>query len=300
MKSTGSNDTKFFPSRIPVTAVGINKALMAVGAHADDIEINVGGTVLKYFDAGYEIDYVMSTNNFSGAWKLRQADGTLKRESPPWERIMPRRKEEAAAAAALVNTEPVHLDHPQRHFISPAGKHIELRYGSEQPGEIGPQTPSILTAHEDTNAVQRLADLILVRNPEAVMVHGIVMTDMEHVGTCLLTTKAYWRAVKAGYRGMLLHWHDVGSGIFGEAYSRWDTYVDVTPFWQRKLDWINVHACMIPNAAEIEYASPDVVCNCAQPEVFNVISRGQRLFVDTPFAAEIRMNYGTARTMPSL
>ena len=65
-------------SRKPVTAVGLNRALMAVGAHADDIEINVGGTCLKYHELGYEIDYVMSTNNFSGDWKLRQPDGSLK------------------------------------------------------------------------------------------------------------------------------------------------------------------------------------------------------------------------------
>jgi LmbE family N-acetylglucosaminyl deacetylase len=47
---------------------------MAIGAHADDIEVCVGGTLLKYRDAGYEIDYVMSTNNFSGNWnRLRKS-----------------------------------------------------------------------------------------------------------------------------------------------------------------------------------------------------------------------------------
>jgi LmbE family N-acetylglucosaminyl deacetylase len=275
-------------SRKPVTAVGVNRALMAVGAHADDIEINVGGTLSKYHDAGYEIDYVMSTNNFSGAWKLREPDGSLKRESPPWDRIMPKRKEEAAAAAALVGAEPVHLDHPQRHFINAAGRFVELRYGVEQPGPVGTETPTILTAHEDPASVKRLADLIVARNPEAVLVHGMVMGDLEHVGTCLLTTKAYWKAVERGYQGMLLHWHDVGSGIFGDAYGRWDTYVDVSGVWQRKLDWIGVHACMIPTPAEIEYASREVVCGCAQAEVFNIVSRGRRYFDNAPFGAELR------------
>jgi LmbE family N-acetylglucosaminyl deacetylase len=263
---------------------------MAVGAHADDIEINVGGTCLKYHELGYEIDYVMSTNNFSGEWKLRQPDGSLKREGPPWHRIMPKRKEEAAAAAALVGTEPVHLDHPQRHFINDAGAKVEVRYGVEKPGDLGTETPTILTAHEHVPSVRRLADLIVARNPEAVMVHGMVMTDMEHLGTCLLVTKAYWKAVELGYQGMLLHWHDVGAGIFGDAYTCWDTYIDVTDFWQRKLDWIGVHACMIPTPAEIEYASPDVVRACAEPEVFNVISRGRRHFDNLPFGAEIRLH----------
>ena len=277
-------------SRKPVSAVGVSRALMAVGAHADDIEINVGGTLLKYHDVGYEIDYVMSTNNFSGTWKLRAPDGSLKRESPPWDRIMSKRKEEAAAAAALVGTEPVHLDHPQRHFINAAGQFVELRYGVERPGPIGTEAPTILTAHEDPASVKRLADLIVARNPEAVLVHGMVMTDMEHVGTCLLTTKAYWKAAEQGYQGMLLHWHDVGAGLFGDAYGVWDTHIDVTDFWQRKLDWIGVHACMIPTPSEIEYASRDVVRACAQPEVFNIVSRGRRYFDSAPFGAEIRMN----------
>ena len=42
------------------------RSIMCVGAHADDIEFSVGGACLKYLDRGYEIDYVMSTNNMSG------------------------------------------------------------------------------------------------------------------------------------------------------------------------------------------------------------------------------------------
>ena len=198
--------------------------------------------------------------------------------------------ERVRAAAALVGTEPVHLDHPQRHFINAAGQFVELRYGVERPGPIGTEAPTILTAHEDPASVKRLADLIVARNPEAVLVHGMVMTDMEHVGTCLLTTKAYWKAAEQGYQGMLLHWHDVGAGLFGDAYGVWDTHIDVTDFWQRKLDWIGVHACMIPTPSEIEYASRDVVRACAQPEVFNIVSRGRRYFDSAPFGAEIRMN----------
>jgi len=53
----------------------VNRSLMAVGAHADDIEICVGGTLLKYRDLGYEIVYVMATNNFSGRWSYARPDG---------------------------------------------------------------------------------------------------------------------------------------------------------------------------------------------------------------------------------
>ena len=33
----------------------MNRSIMAVGAHADDIEIQTGGTLAKYRDADYEV-----------------------------------------------------------------------------------------------------------------------------------------------------------------------------------------------------------------------------------------------------
>ena len=41
------------------------KVLMAIGAHADDIEFNAGGTLFKYLEKGYEVVYILSTNNIS-------------------------------------------------------------------------------------------------------------------------------------------------------------------------------------------------------------------------------------------
>ena len=103
-----------------------NQTLMAIGAHADNIELNVGGTLAKYREMGYDVVYVMSTNNMSGGWsKLR------------------------------------------------------------------PDTPTILTAHEDKTAVRKLAELMLKHKPEAVMTHGPVMVDMEHVGTCMPDTGSF-------------------------------------------------------------------------------------------------------------
>ena len=276
--------------RKAITEVGTNRALMAIGAHADDIEFNVGGTLIKYHDMGYEIDYIMSTNNFSGTWKIKMEDGSLKRETPPWNKIMPQRKKEAQQAAAQLGTEAVHLDHPQRHFINEKGEKVELRYGVEKAGPIDTDTPTILTAHEDKASVDRLAQLICERNPEAVMTNSIIATDMEHTGTCLLTTKAYWQAVEKGYQGMLLHWHELACGSFGDAYRQWDSYIDVSEVWERKVELIGVHASVVPFPEQAEY-SADVVHGCAQAEAFNVVSRGKRYFDNLPFGAEIRINY---------
>ena len=59
-----------------------NRILMVIGAHADDIELNVGGTLVKYHEMGYEIVYVMSTNNMSGGWSKLRPDGTRETRIP--------------------------------------------------------------------------------------------------------------------------------------------------------------------------------------------------------------------------
>ena len=54
------------------------KAVMAVFAHADDVELGCGGTLSKYREkSGYRVDYVMSTNNMSGSWCSLTPDGKL-------------------------------------------------------------------------------------------------------------------------------------------------------------------------------------------------------------------------------
>ena len=266
--------------------------LMAIGAHADDIEINVGGTLLKYHDVGYEIVYVLSTNNFSGQWSTLQPDGSIRREKPVPEIIEPQRKLEAARAAAALGTVAIHLDHPQRHYFRPDTSVAELRYGCPLPASVKQDIPSILTAYEHGPSVRALADLILKHDPEAVITHAMPMVDIEHFATSLLVTKAFWVAVKDGYTGMLLHWHDVSVGQLGEAYVKWDTHIDFTKQWQRKFDLIGVHACQIPIASNIDLPPWGLACGCEHAEVFNIVSRGTRPYQGTPFNFEILRNSG--------
>nr|MBC8228344.1 PIG-L family deacetylase [bacterium] len=39
----------------------MKKIIMAIGAHADDVEIRAGGTLAKYHEMGYEVVYVLTT-----------------------------------------------------------------------------------------------------------------------------------------------------------------------------------------------------------------------------------------------
>ncbi|MFN2351760.1 MAG: PIG-L deacetylase family protein [Kiritimatiellia bacterium] len=184
------------------------RCVMVVGAHADDVELHFGGTLFKYMDQGYEVVYVMSTNNMSGSRRIVQPDGMVKSEHYDVRQTMEFRKCEAAEAARLFKTIPIHLDHPQRHCNLDDGqggvRKVEVRYGSELPPVVPPDVPTILTAYSDPASQQDLADLLLQRDPEVVFTHGFGETNPEHYCTFLLAVKSYGQAVQRGYKGALL------------------------------------------------------------------------------------------------
>jgi LmbE family N-acetylglucosaminyl deacetylase len=252
---------------------------MVVGAHADDIEIQAGGTILKYRDRGYELIYVMSTNNMSGVVAELKPDGVSTTTTPEGcAAMMKRRKGECDIAAAALGTTPIHLDHPQRHYWGPDHRQLEVRYGSVLPEVVPGDVPSILTAYEDPPSVRRLADLILQKDPECILTHGMAQINIEHTATALLVTNAYWKALEEGYKGALLHWVE-GHTPLGEMNCRWETFVDYTPFLEPKMEMIRLHRCQMPTAHLPN--SPHrrrgqqwgAACGCGAAEVFTWIRR---------------------------
>lgn len=256
----------------------MKRTLMAIGAHADDIELSVGGSLLKYRDAGYEVVYVMSTNNMSGGQSTLKPDGTLdtRRVGPAAQ--MKKRKSESADGARALGTVPIHLDHPQRHYNGPDGETIELRYGAVLPETVPEDVPSILTAHEDDASRKRLADLILDHDPEWIMTHGAPQQDMEHVGTCLLVTKSYMDARERGFQGGLLHWRS-GFAYLGEMNVRWDTHIDISDYMEKKLDLVALHRCQIPDPYRPDFPlrvrnlAWGTASGCRAAEVFVIVQR---------------------------
>jgi LmbE family N-acetylglucosaminyl deacetylase len=268
----------------------MNRSIMVVGAHADDIEINAGGTIAKYVDRGYRIVYVMSTNNMSGITQALQPDGSVTRTIETPTPMMARRKRECDDAAAMMNVTPIHLDHPQRHYNGPDGKQKELRYGCELPEGVPADVPSILTAYEDPASRQRLTDLILQTKPECVLTHAMAEINIEHVGTSLLVTRSVGQAVAAGYKGALLHWRRVFPEL-GEVNARWDTYVDITGYLDARMRLIGAHRCQLPLAHRPDFPHRTRVlewggkCGCEAAEVFYWVRR-PKIAADEPCASD--------------
>jgi len=242
----------------------MNRSIMVVGAHADDNEIAAGGTCLKYHDVGYEIVYVMATNNMSGQVSVLLPDGSLRSSPEGTVEMMARRKRECDDAARVLGTTPIHLDHPQRHYYDAKCKeNVELRYGCVLPAGVPENVPSILTAGEDAASVERLADLILEKTPECIFTHGMAQENVEHFATGLLTTRSFWQAVERGYRGALLHWREAHTRL-GEFNCRWETFIDYTPHLDRKMQLIGLHRCQMPKAHLPEFGHRLLATNWGQ------------------------------------
>jgi LmbE family N-acetylglucosaminyl deacetylase len=267
--------------------------IMVVGAHADDIEILAGGTLWKYHARGYEIVYVMSTDNMSGSVNTLQPDGTVTSAYEPPELMSARRKRECAAAAALLGTTPIHLDHPQRHYRDAAGVQHELRYGCARPFAVPPDVPTILTAYEDEPSVARLTHLILEHDPVCIITHDLAVPSIEHLATVLLVVASFWRAVDQGFRGALLQGRE-DELVFGDLNARWDTFVDISDCLDQKMQLIGCHACQMPTAHYPSHGHRQrplkwgAACGCGAAEVFTWVWRGDR--GDSPLLAELVRN----------
>lgn len=252
--------------------------IMAVGAHADDIEIHAGGLLEKYFHRGYEVVYVMSTNNMSGSISWLDADGRRQSKSEGVSGMMLRRKRECDDAAREWNTVPIHLDHPQRHYTSEDLCHVKLQYGAPVPSVIDGSIPSILTAADHPPSVERLCSLILEKKPEILLTHGLAQENIEHFATALLVAKAYWSAVEQGFTGAFLLWREHHT-VFGPGEMHWDTYIDYTPLLDRKMELIGKHACQMPHYADENFGHRllgkqfGVAAGCGAAEPFLWVNR---------------------------
>lgn len=257
---------------------------MAVGAHADDVELHFGGTLLKYQAKGYQSVYVQSTNNMSGRLREWKPEGRFEHTYLGPAETMAYRKRECDAAAVHFKTKPIHLDHPQRHYneVNGGNKSVlrTVGYGADRPDGIKPGAHTILTAFSDPANVQQIVDLIFEHDPEVIFTHGYAETNPEHYATLLLVATAYWAAVDQGYGGNLLF----GVRTFrelGRFGCCWETWVDITDYFEARMDSVFEHVSQYPpdftpgrDHWRQVCESHGKVCGVQAAEIFN--------FVNTP------------------
>lgn len=220
----------------------MSQTLVAVCAHADDAELNAGGTLAKSAGQGARIHIVMVTNNCSGFLLPEDGDETKKRRlNPDTTRTI--RHQEQEAAAALIGAEVHYLDYPQRHYWDEAADEaVRVAYTHDRPApEAVTALPILLIACQLEEHIRRLSDLLVSLNPDLIIAQPPVDLDPEHHAVAAMT----WSAVKQSRDAIpdttLRFWTPGSSCIGGLFDPQYDHLEDITDWFDKKLELCAAH-----------------------------------------------------------
>ena len=227
--------------------------LVAVAAHADDAELNAGGTMARWADEGGAVHIVMVTNNCSGSiipvtsrrfgtcGRLSPiGDEGARRRLPPLETMAIRRREQEAAAA-LIGAEVHYLDYCQRHYWD-GEREISEGYGDvpAPPGIAG--RPPLLIAFQQAEHVERLADLLVGLKPDLVLTQSVLDLDPEHHAVASMVWQAFQRRSADLAAAPLRFWTPGSSCQDGLLDPGYDCVEDISDYFERKLALCHCHA----------------------------------------------------------
>ncbi len=218
----------------------MGKVLVAVSAHADDAELNAGGTLAKWAAGDGAVHVVMMTNNCSGSMIPPGGDERAARRLPPDETMAIRRREQEAAAALLGGT--VHyLDYPQRHYWD-GSKPVTIGYGPvPSPAGMG-AAPPLVIAFQQPEHVGRLGELLMSLGPDLVLTQTPLDLDPEHHAVASMVWQAF-KLRKRQLAGATLRFWTPGSscqdGLFDPGYGHVE---DISDHFERKLALCRCHA----------------------------------------------------------
>jgi len=214
--------------------------LVAVSAHADDAEINAGGTMAKWAAEDGDVHIVMVTNNCSGTILPPSGDESQGRRLPPQETMAIRRREQEAAAA-LLNAKVHYLGYCQRHFWD-GEREVSEGYGAvpAPPGIAG--SPPVLIAFLEREPVRRMADLLASLKPDLVLTQTPLDLDPEHHAVASMVWRAFRERPRELGRVPLRFWTPGSSCQDGLLDPGYDHIEDISAFYERKLELFRCHA----------------------------------------------------------
>ncbi len=247
----------------------MKKVIMAIGAHADDVEIRSGGTLAKYHEMGYQVVYILATNNTAGAHTSQTA---LEHAT--------QRRNEAREGARVLNAEPIYLDFKETMFEK-RGDREKLGFQtvdlSDYP-EWGREKAPIVCTQDLEEAVEEVSALLCRYEPEIVLTHSPTEKH-EHWATCVLALKAFRKARQRVELGTLYAWADSGTATVSIAP---DFFVDITDTIQIKYTALSKHVSQgfreipdPPNRARELYWGSFIGVRFA--EAFTTLARGGEL-----------------------
>ena len=123
--------------------IGKKLTIMVIGAHPDDIELSMGGTLIKYREQGHNLYMVIATDGRRGG-------------IPAGNELVERRRKEAQAAAAHIGVEPVFLDFEDGRLIYDRTSYEKVIgvYNQVKPDIVFTHDPN--DYHEDHRTISKL------------------------------------------------------------------------------------------------------------------------------------------------
>jgi LmbE family N-acetylglucosaminyl deacetylase len=233
----------------------MKRSIAMIMAHADDIEYSAGATLAKYLDQGYRGLYGVLSRCNSG-WTVTEEEGGHYVSSL---RIIPRRREEAGAAAALFGAELYSGDLLENCYTTREGLRIAPSFSHPltvegrriEAGQIGeddiPRGSLFLGAAgagdtwEDHQALRDVADLLAAWEPELVVGQPFGNLNPDHFLAAQIVAIAWQVAARRVELGP--YWLPVmppGDG-YGFPPLRPDRYVDVAGYEERCLKALACH-----------------------------------------------------------
>lgn len=186
---------------------GRQPVIMAIGAHADDVEYYAGGVFAKLIREGWKGIYVCATNNTAGCqldtYSPSRPGGYLniQKTSGPFPvdalETIQVRKEEARRAAAVLGAEPVFLDlHETFCWIGRRQVYMDHPWWGfyDAPGN------GMVTAAAAGPGLALTTELIKKHEPDLVLTHILGDGNPEHGQTGDLAYRAFRRALAGGAR----------------------------------------------------------------------------------------------------
>ncbi|MDO9465057.1 MAG: PIG-L family deacetylase [bacterium] len=207
----------------------MKKCVMAFGAHSDDIEIQCGGTLLKFKSKGYELIYVVVTTNdmgFSHGYK---------------ENIEVRRKE-AEKGAKFLGAMPLFLNFKKFDIANDKNKIVSFIEDSNifNKWKKLPGREPISVAFFIPECVIEVANLIAKYEPEIVLTHSPDDIHPDHHSTSVLVYRAFKEASEKMKLGSLYLWGPGSWGFITEFNP--DIFIDISNYIDKKNEAISQHA----------------------------------------------------------
>jgi len=180
----------------------MKKAICAVMAHADDIELAAGGTVAKHVHEGYRVLYGLLTRCNSGWTYFSHEEGSVYRPSLE---INPRRFAEAQEAAKVFGAEFWYGDLLENCYTRKDGQLLTPSYtGAEregaEPDDIPEGTPVLVAAAAglwpDHPVVDELAEVLIEWEPELVIGQAVQNGNPDHFAAALVVARAWKKAAE--------------------------------------------------------------------------------------------------------